>query len=377
MPDFVRSLGSFALGVLICAAGFDARAQDAARMTVAGTTISVGGGVQLLQLPDSRYTFFSSAGDGRALHKQRNDDFDDYGGAVNASIESQLGFWGGAPVTGVVSGFFANVEDSDRKSCASTSNADCMAESLVDRPNQPDSLTFNTISTKIDRDVDFWGVGAEARFGKGSEPVPDAGGYLFRLGYVGLGADVRGIDQDIGLRINTSSLSRPAARLDETLDTTYWGAFASIGGEYNILGYLGIGSGWGLRSLVSLRAGIYGADTDYRGRFTSVGPNSRLSLSDDQVAFIGGASFETRKQFGPRTSLSLLTDYEYYSYAPAMRYVDADRSGCSDSPSGPLVNCAGNVHRTQIVDDDAFAVRTTLRLNIGLGSAQLYEAPLK
>ena len=67
MPDFVRSLGSFALGVLICAAGFDARAQDAARMTVAGTTISVGGGVQLLQLPDIRYTFFSSAGDGRAL----------------------------------------------------------------------------------------------------------------------------------------------------------------------------------------------------------------------------------------------------------------------------------------------------------------------
>ena len=60
-----------------------------------------------------------------------------------------------------------------------------------------------------------------------------------------------------------------------------------------------------------------------------------------------------------------------------MRYVDADRSGCSDSPSGPLVNCPGNVHRTQIVDDDAFAVRTKLRLNIGLGSAQLYDAPLK
>jgi hypothetical protein len=200
---------------------------------------------------------------------------------------------------------------------------------------------------------------------------------LFRLGYVGLGADVRGIDQDIGLKVQTGGLSGPAVRLNEALDTTYWGGFASIGGEYNILGYLGVGRSWGLRSLVSLRAGIYDADTDYRGRFTSVGPNSRLSLSDDQVAFIGGASFETRKQLGARTSLSLLTDYEYYSYAPEMRYVDADRSGCSDSPSGPLVNCAGNVHRTHIVDDDAFAVRTTLRLNIGLGSAQLYDAPLK
>jgi hypothetical protein len=134
MSHFVRSLGSFVLGALICAAGFDARAQDAARMTVSGTTISVGGGVQLLQLPDIRYTFFSSSGDGRALHKQRNDDFDDYGGAVNASIESQLGFWGGTPVTGVMSGFFANVDDNDRKGCASTHNALCTAEASSTGP---------------------------------------------------------------------------------------------------------------------------------------------------------------------------------------------------------------------------------------------------
>jgi hypothetical protein len=377
MPDGARSLGGFVLGALVLAAGSDACAQDAASMTVAGTTITVGGGVQLLQLPDIRYTFFSSETSGAALRKQTNDDFDDYGGAVNASIETPLGLWGGTPVTGVVSGFFANVQDDDHKYCASTSTAACTAESLVDRPTEPDSVTFDAMSTNTDRDVDFWGVGGEARFGNAPEPVPDAGGYLFRLGYVGLGADLRGIDQDIGLRVRTSGVSGAAVRLNETLDTTYWGGFASIGGEYNILGYLGIGRGLGLRSLVSLRAGIYNADTDYHGRFTSVGPDSQLSLSHDQVAFIGGASFETRKQFGARTSLSLLTDYEYYSYAPEMRYVDADRSGCSDTPGGPLFDCAGNVRRTHIADDDAFAVRTTLRLNIGLGSAQLYDEPLK
>jgi hypothetical protein len=41
--------------------------------------------------------------------------------------------------------------------------------------------------------------------------------------------------------------------------------------------------------------------------------------------------------------------------------------------------CAGKVSRTHIEDDDAFEVRTTLRLNIALGAAPppLYSAPLK
>ena len=107
---------------------------------------------------------------------------------------------------------------------------------------------------------------------------------------------------------------------------------------------------------------------------------SRRHASDSpttRVAFIGAASFETHKRFGPRTSLSLVTDYEYYSYAPEMRYVDADRSGCREFEGGPLQNCAGRVSRTNIGDDDAFEVRTSLRLNIALGSQQLYEQPLK
>ncbi|MGV1014618.1 MAG: hypothetical protein ACOYB4_06580, partial [Methyloceanibacter sp.] len=344
-----------------------------------GTTIAVGGGVQLLQLPDIRYTFFSSTTDGRALGKQKNDDFDDYGGAVSGSVETPLGFWGSTPVMGVVSGFFANVDDGDRHSCVSRGTAICTVEDIVDHPDRPDSLVANSFVTKTDRDVDFWGVGAEARLGKVSGPIlpRGAGGYLFRLAYVGVGADMRGIDQDIRLRVDIPGAANPAVRLNETLDTTYWGGFLSIGGEYNILGYLGIGKGWGLRSLVSLRAGIYHADTDYRGLFRTPARATRLGLSDDEVAFIGGLSFETRKQFGARTSLSLLTDYEYFSYAPEMRYVDADRSGCSSGPGTPQVNCAGNVTRTHIADDDAFAVRTMLRLNIGLGSAPLYVEPMK
>ena len=94
-------------------------------------------------------------------------------------------------------------------------------------------------------------------------------------------------------------------------------------------------------------------------------PRRSLASPTSEVAFIGSLSFETRKQFGPRTSLSLLTNYEYFSYAPEMKYLDADP---------PLL---GKVNATHIADDDAFAVRTQLRLNIGLGSSQLYQEPIK
>jgi len=110
----------------------------------------------------------------------------------------------------------------------------------------------------------------------------------------------------------------------------------------------------------------------YSGRFTPDGGSATdLGLSDDQVAFIGAASFETRKQLGPRTSLSLVTDYEYYSFAPQMKYVDADVT--------PAITFAGGVNKTHISDDDAFEVRTTLRLNVALRALlpPTYNQPLK
>ena len=190
--------------------------------------------------------------------------------------------------------------------------------------------------------------------------MPDTGGYLFRFAYFGIGGDVRGIDQENKLRLTGDGSSVNSLRYTESLDTTYAGAYLSLGGEYNVLGYLGIGSSWGLRSAVNLRAGVYDASTDYSGRFAPDGSNTtHLGLSNDQVAFIGAVSFETRKQLGPRTSLSLVTDYEYYSYAPQMKYVDADVV--------PGFRFDGGVSKTNISDSDAFEVRTTLRLNIALG----------
>jgi hypothetical protein len=367
MPDIRRLLAAGAMTAI--ASG--AFAEEPASMVVNGTTISVGGGAQLLSLPDIDFTFLVKDGDA-AVRTLKNSDFDDYGGAFVGSIETPFGYWGNTPVAGVVSGFFANVEDTDRTRCRSTGDLECYAENIVDHPEDPDSFGFDDLITNATRDVDYWGIGAEARFGKAPEPVPDHGGYLFRLAYVGVGTDVRGIDQDNRLRLRGDG---PDINYSETLDTTYAGAFLSVGGEYNVLDYLGIGGSWGIRSLLSLRGGVYNASTDYDGRFRARGDTTRLGLDDDQVAFIGAATFETRKQFGPRTSLSLVTDYEYYSFAPQMRYVNADRNGCSDIPGGPTFDCPGTVNRTHISDDDAFEVRTALRLNIGLGSAGLYPPP--
>ena len=100
---------------------------------------------------------------------------------------------------------------------------------------------------------------------------------------------------------------------------------------------------------------------DYDGRFFAADLpfNSKLSKSSDDLAFIGTVSLETRKQIGTRTSLSLWTDYEYISSVPSMRYNN------------------GSGQPTRISDDDVFASRTMLRLNIGFGPAQLYQEPLK
>ena len=196
-----------------------------------------------------------------------------------------------------------------------------------------------------------------------AEPVYEKPNF-YRNDYFIVGADVRGIDQDNTLRSSVG----PAFSYKETLDTTYTGGYIGVGGEYSfgfipfvgsaVKGVGGLYDRLGLRTFINLRAGLYNADTDYDGRFASGSFDFRLSKSNDDLAFIGTVSLETRKQIGMRTSLSLWTDYEYISSVPEMRYADDNRP-------------------TRIDDDAIFASRTMLRLNIGLGSQQLYSEPHK
>jgi hypothetical protein len=333
-------------GVLVPAA----RAQDMTTATFNGTTIWVGGGVQFLSLPDIRFT----EQNGR---RQRNSESDwlDFGGSSGAGIETALGIWGNSRVTGGVKGFFANVETDDRKRC----NGNC----TVFNPATGEALSSSTLSTKTDREADYWGGQVELKFGR-LEPIHTKP-MIYRNDYFIIGADVRGIDQDNHLR---SPVGTPFT-YKETLDTTYVGGYIGIGGEYSfgfipfvgsaVKGVGGIYDRLGLRTFISMRAGLYNAESDYDGRFATTGINSRLSQSNDELAFIGTISLETRKQIGMRTSLSLWTDYEYISSVPKMRYASDDG------------------RPTHIDDEGVFASRTMLRLNIGFGPSQLYEEPLK
>jgi hypothetical protein len=323
---------------------------DFTTATFGGTTIWVGGGVQFLSLPDIR---FIGKGEPGNFRRQRNSESDwlDFGWATGGGIETALGYWGNARVTGAVKGFWANLETDDRTACR---NTDCV---IVDPTGTEIGFGPPTLVTKTDRDVDYWGGQIEFKLA-GAEPV-QVRPNLYRNDFFLVGADIRGIDQENNLRGHFGG--EPIYTYKETLDTTYYGGYVGFGGEYTIPVIGNVGNGFGLRTFISGRAGLYSADTDYDGRFAFqfIPFDSRLKKSDDELAFIGSISLETRKQIGPRSSLSLWTDYEYISSVPKLHYAD------------------GAGRPTRIEDDGVFASRTMIRLNIGLGPTQLYEEPLR
>ena len=322
-----------------------AAAQDVASAVYGSTRVYVGGGFQYLTLPDVKFT---GKGDPDNFRFQRNSDFSNYSWATGGGIETKLGYWGAAPVTFGVKGFWSSLDDDEVTRCKTST---CIAP---DPAGGPPAFGPPVLVTKTTRDVDYWGGQAEAKFW--SPNTNDIKPNFYRNDYFIVGADIRGIDQDIHLRGRFEG--DPIYTYRETLDTTYYGGYIGIGGEYSfgfIPGIKNVGGLYdrlGLRTYISARAGLYDAQTDYSGRYAlQFTPfNSRASRSDDEIAFIGTISLETRKQIGARTSLSLFSDYEYISSVPKMRYSDGDRP-------------------TQIDSEGAFATRTMLRLNIALGGA--------
>lgn len=320
-----------------------AAAQDVASAVYGSTRIYVGGGFQYLTLPDIKFT---GRGDPNNFRFQTNSDFSNYGWSTGGGIETGLGYWGSSRITGGVKGFWSNLTDDDVTRCRTST---CVAP---DPAGGSPAFGPPVLVTKADRDVDYWGGQAEAKFW--SPNTTDVKPNFYRNDYFIIGADIRGIDQDTHLRGHFNNV--PIYTYKETLDTSYYGGYIGLGGEYSfgfIPGIKNVGGLYdrlGLRTFISARAGLYDAQTDYTGKYALqfVPFNSRISQSNDELAFIGTISLETRKQIGPRTSLSLFTDYEYISSVPKMRYSDGDRP-------------------TQIDSDSAFATRTMLRLNIALG----------
>ncbi len=352
-------------------------------MQVGNTTVSVGGGTAILTLPDvpSLIARHSSAAPFSQLEDFKfSDDFgDEIGWNVNGSIAVPFG----ANKTLSLGGFWANIDDKDSATCITTAaGQNCRLFPLFD----PDPAVLNSSSTAnivgrtyasdAERDVDQWGVSLESRWNLTPEVMGVTRAPKRRT--FTLGADIRGIDQDLDVSFLSNNPVVGPATYTEDLDTRYYGAYAAWGGDYTLPFLSGVTSGLGLRSSFLLRGGVYYADTDYSGRIvddnsvTQSGftASSALSLSRTDTAFIGGLVLETSKRIGARAMLSLKSEYEYYSYVPEMAYNQVDVT------VGTTVLGAGGQVGTRIGSDGAFSAKTSLRLTIKLGPREIME-PLK
>ena len=319
----------------------------------------IGGGVQFLSLPDIKFTGKDNINNGFRRQTNSSGDWLDAGGALDFGFQHPFGWWGGHRVIVRLNGFWSNVEVGDTTRCTNTATTFCGAFDPTGEFFVTPAFQFGgpqpTLRTRTDRDTDYWGSQASVILGN---PRPNAvKPNFYRNDFFLAGFDVRGIDQDN--RLHGSDRGGTLFRYDETLDTTYTGGYIGFGGEYSfgfIPGLKSVGGFYdrlGIRTFVTVKGGLYNADTDYHGRFWSAPGTTKLSESENELAFIGTVSLEARKQVGRRTSLSLWTDYEYISSVPEMRY-------------------ANDNHPTRIEDDDIFASRTTLRLNVGLGPDEFY-----
>lgn len=296
-----------------------AEAQDSGSMQVGGATVTVGGGTQVLVLPDvsSVVTLLTAGFSDFIRGFEFNEDFDDEIGAnINGSITLPMG----AGRTISLNGFWANVEDEDTSTCSAVVGVSaCFYTAIVDDPTATQFIgpgATNQLVSKSERDVNNWSVSLDAK----KYMTPDVMGVTQapHRRYLALGADVRGIYQDLDVTFSSPTLATFNGTYDEELDTTYYGLYAAWGGDYSPFLFKGLWNRWGLRSSFALRGGVYYADTDYKGALVDnsgavASATSSLSLSEDDVAFIGGLTLETSKRLGIRSKLTLRSDYEYYS----------------------------------------------------------------
>ena len=286
----------------------------------------------------------------------------DFGGATGGGIETSLGMWGGSRVTGSVKGFWANVETNDRQTC---SRADCF---VFDPAGEAFAFGPPILSHQTSRDADYWG-------GPGRVEIRPAGAGQMRS-RISTATTISSSASTFAAstRTTASAASSTANRSSPTrraLDTTYYGGYIGFGGEYSfgfIPGVKNVGGLYdrlGLRTFINVTAGLYYANTDYDGHFAFDffalrRPSSKICPSRATISPLSAPSrSRPASRSALRTSLSLWTDYEYISSVPEMRYAEVRAAP------------------TRIGDDDAFATRTMLRLNIGLGSQQLYPEPMK
>ena len=182
------------------------QAQDSGSIQVGGATVSVGAGTAILGLPDvqSFVTRGVNAGSIPFINGfQASDDFgDELGWNVNASIAVPMG----ATMTVSLNGFWANIKDDDAFTCTSPAGQGCVWFSLVDDPvvggQNNGAALGETVTSNAERDVDQWGVSLELKRQRNPGVMGVTQAPPQR--YFTLGADIRGIDQDLDIAITST-----------------------------------------------------------------------------------------------------------------------------------------------------------------------------
>jgi len=200
-------------------------------MMVGETVISVGGGLAYLTLPDTHFTFrYKNGGNFDTISKQKNDAFDEYGGGFSGSAATPLGWALGMPWIGAVHGYWSSIDDSNCNRCVNTNSSTCAAADIVDTPGSSTVSTSGTLFSHTDRDVDSWGVALEFTT---PNPRPMIMPGIMKSTHWGAAFDVRGLDQDLHIKGSTGGVGE-LFNYKETLDTTYYGGYFTIGGEYSL-----------------------------------------------------------------------------------------------------------------------------------------------
>ena len=367
-------------------------------MQVGNATITVGGGLARLTLPDIEFTQQSTVPGLDTIFKHENEDIAwKYGWALEGVGEVAVDSMFGVDTIGI-RGFYADYEDTTTLNCGLNNGPTvCSVTNIVDDPTAQNKFGLVDLgiglapvpqagaSLRTEREVDHWGIALEGKSG-----APNALA-ITSNSFVALGGDYRTIEQDIRIRgqnaLGTNPNSPPAGivafNYTEDLDTDYWGAYIAGGADYELPFFGGMTSGLGLKTSIRGQVGIYYVDADYTGRYSSEGSSllfslnqppvgvpfadsGNLSLSTDDVAVIAGVTLETQMPITRRAAVSLKSTYEYYSWVPDMQYNDTD-------VDGSIVHTGENTG-TRIGDDDAFASRTTANLTILLGPDEVMPA---
>jgi hypothetical protein len=267
---------------------------------------------------------------------------------------------GGQLVSFGMSGFYAGYGGTTHSRCMYSLTTDCAIVNIADlSSSMPDNTgPFGNLNITTRRDVSYYGLAVDGRFGSGApgglmDGVLSQEGFPFKLGLA-----VRGISETANLTSVDPTVSLPVT-YKENLDTLYTGAFVGVEGNS------ALGEGW----MVSLdaKAGLYYANTEYRGSYTGysflfpVGyfqEAGAVNSSLDRGSFIGTVRFDLKRQL-PWGMVGAFAQGEYLSYVPRMVYNNNDQA------DGVLWGgIAGNQAGTRIASEGALNFTTGLNISI-------------